>query len=93
MCVGELTMWLFSSYAGIMGKGLMNNSALTLFFSLFFFLLYFFFLEISSRAPLFGAKDQSTAAQKVEKTVNERSLASCVRSRFPDGFPHAVQHI
>ena len=33
-------------------------------------------------------QDRSTVAQRAETTMDERSLASCLRARFPDRFPH-----
>ena len=50
----------------------------------------FFFKGRSAREPQFHClgQIQSTAAERVEMTVAERSLRSCVWARFPDSFSY-----
>ena len=76
-------MIAFSSLARIWGE------CLAIHFPTCAFFFFFFEVEISSRTliPPSG-QDQSTVAQRVKTTVDERSLTSCVYVRFPDGFPH-----
>ena len=45
--------------------------------------------EINSHIPIpFLCQDQSTVAQRAEKTVDECSLTRFVGARFPGRFPH-----